>query len=522
MPTQLGVAPPLQQHAPALVVSRPSHPADEDGPTIQADPDEPETMIGEGVRAGGTERPGVRPAAGMTPNLPQLGPGDDDDEDGHTIVEVSSYADAQGGPAEPAAPAAGLRVGYPDPFSDPYSSRAPMSGAPSAPPLMAPAPHASGRAAPEAYAKTQGLGSFGPFEPEPATLAAAGAAAPSPAQVTLGLNNPGFAGLGGGGIGAAIQASLAEGTGGAPYGNEGAPWMGPSQMPQASMPANVLGGGSGLGPTAPPPAMAQDAHARARMLPTVPRLGRDAPTVTAQAVKQRKTTFFLAIGGAVFFGLVLVGVIIAVAVSSSSGGNAAPKVPGSASVASGAGTALPGTGGAGPFASTRGALREALAPPSAEPPPLQLPPQTPPPALDMTGTPDVPPSPSTPDTTSGAGTSPSAPPSAQVTPTAQAPQPVTPTPQPVTPTPQPVTPTPTSKATASSTPAGTATLSIVCLPACSQIFDNGSPVGPSPSFGRTVPSGSHVIRGVNGKNSRTETVRLKPGESQTLRLSVPD
>jgi len=39
-------------------------------------------------------------------------------------------------------------------------------------------------------------------------------------------------------------------------------------------------------------------------------------------------------------------------------------------------------------------------------------------------------------------------------------------------------------------------LTVICFPACDQVIDNGTPLGPSPFFGRKVPVGSRRITAV--------------------------
>jgi hypothetical protein len=41
--------------------------------------------------------------------------------------------------------------------------------------------------------------------------------------------------------------------------------------------------------------------------------------------------------------------------------------------------------------------------------------------------------------------------------------------------------------------AGTGTLTVVCLPRCDQIIDNGASLGPGHIFNLPVPSGRHIL-----------------------------
>jgi hypothetical protein len=48
-------------------------------------------------------------------------------------------------------------------------------------------------------------------------------------------------------------------------------------------------------------------------------------------------------------------------------------------------------------------------------------------------------------------------------------------------------------------------LSIICIPGCDQVYDNGKPLGPSPVFKRPTVAGSHKIRLVSS-NPHVEKV----------------
>ncbi len=100
-----------------------------------------------------------------------------------------------------------------------------------------------------------------------------------------------------------------------------------------------------------------------------------------------------------------------------------------------------------------------------------------------------------------------------------APQPG-PRPQPVAAQPQPV---PQPAPQPAGQPAKTGELggiTIVCLPACSQVLDNGAALGPSPIFARPVPSGPHTLTLVSGGNKKSVKVTVTPGKTSEVREAM--
>jgi serine/threonine-protein kinase len=126
-----------------------------------------------------------------------------------------------------------------------------------------------------------------------------------------------------------------------------------------------------------------------------------------------------------------------------------------------------------------------------------------------------------------AAPAPSAQPTAQPTATAV----VQPTAQPTAqPTPQPTVtavaqptakPTATATATATAAPVkGTGTLTVVCLPACDQVTDNGTPLGRSPIVGRVVPAGRHTIQLSSGSVKKSTVVNVQPDATSEVRMAM--
>ena len=63
-------------------------------------------------------------------------------------------------------------------------------------------------------------------------------------------------------------------------------------------------------------------------------------------------------------------------------------------------------------------------------------------------------------------------------------------------------------------------ITIVCLPACSQVLDNGSALGPSPIFARPVQSGPHNLTLVSGGNKKSVKVTVTPGKTSEVREAM--
>lgn len=247
-----------------------------------------------------------------------------------------------------------------------------------------------------------------------------------------------------------------------------------------------------------------------RMQPTVPRMGpmltHDNRTMTAQRFKRRPPMWVVA-ALSCSIALLIAGVVLAI-VSSSGGPTPTRPTP------SGATAAMTPSG---PFGAARHGFNSAT---TATPGPgssLTVP--SPPPVMTAAA-PD--PAPATPPAATAAATTaaPAPPPSpvttaAAVTTAARPATPPTPAPAP---TPVPVAPTAAKKPPG---PAALGALTVVCMPKCDQIVDNGSPLGPGHIFNRPVPSGRHVLTlsAPNGakKNLQVEVV---PGETREVRISM--
>jgi eukaryotic-like serine/threonine-protein kinase len=426
----------------AVIVAEGLHPADEDGPTLQADSDEPETLMGRVGRLPGALDGAIPP------------PDEDGDEQDHTIVESTSFdRPVDTNDSEPRTLA--LEGGY-----------------------------GSGKLQRDSSASSN-LGPVPPQFPNPF----------HPGGVPLVT---------------AAQPHMQ-----APH------WVGTA----VSQPSNASGSGN-LVRVEPPSQPQRPQH-------TVPRMYAEAQTVTSQTYRRKRTAFLFIAGAAAFALLAGLGALGAVLFSghvappsASAPARATGSVPttesGSRSSAAGGTSAL----SMGPFAAARDAFRVALSASELAPglsvassgnAGLRAPPNPIAGASRTEGAPmveqrELPTPPAVLNTTTMVGQVPGPPPRST-----QAAVPAPLTPPASTPVSAPV------PAQMSAQPVGSATLSVVCLPACSQVFDNGQMIGASPIFGRPVSAGPHSIRGVNGSKSKTAgTVRLRPDESQTVRISMPD
>jgi hypothetical protein len=63
-------------------------------------------------------------------------------------------------------------------------------------------------------------------------------------------------------------------------------------------------------------------------------------------------------------------------------------------------------------------------------------------------------------------------------------------------------------------------LSVICIPACDQVIDNGKPIGSSPIFKRSVNVGSHRLRLVSGSFSKTVSVSVIVDQLAVVRESM--
>lgn len=456
------------------------HPSDGDGPTIQAGP-----MMEEAYGARGgmalSEPPTLmeiaardRPRTPASPQSVELIEPEEFEEDGDQTIVANTR---EQGPTQESGP------GFPQPAPSGRSLNAPM------PPGPAPAPP---RPPGQRFPSTAALPQQAPLGP------------PSPYA-------PSFTG----------EVPFAD-----PMGMSG---QNPMAMPQpgfdyGQQPMHL---GDGFARQGPHPTgqsgefIARGGHPSNRMPPHMS-LGRDNRTMTAQRFKRRPPMWVVA-ALSCSIALLIAGVVIAIISTTSP----APRAQ-----QNNAATNATATAGAvaGPFTAARTAFNAAVsaAPASSTPssavtaPPTAI---TPPPPAH-TGEPSEPSEPVTapPVAVTTAPAQPTAPP---VQPTA-APAP-TPT---HAPTPAPV-PVPTAVATARPAPApapapvpkksssALGALTVVCMPKCDQIIDNGTPLGPGHIFNRPVPSGRHalVLSAPNGVK-KTLQVEVLPEQTREVRISL--
>jgi eukaryotic-like serine/threonine-protein kinase len=285
------------------------------------------------------------------------------------------------------------------------------------------------------------------------------------------------------------------------------------------------------------------------MAPTVPRLfvppTGDGTQTTGQSARNNRApwwavailaaTAVVVVGGFVFFLLSLFSSPSAPVASSNAGPSAAqgPKTtpapttpaPSAAAVAPSPAPAAPAGSTPGPFMSARNAFLTAIVP---------QPTSAAAPAPSSTA--------NTADTAAAAApTAPAASvaaadnaPAAPVAQPQAAPDPVpappqaAPTPLAAAPQPQPAQVAASSHHPANGGAAGTGgargLLTVVCLPACDQIYDNGQLLGPSPVFKRAAPVGSHKIKLVlNSNPSATKTIStvVVADQVSVVRESMP-
>jgi serine/threonine-protein kinase len=248
---------------------------------------------------------------------------------------------------------------------------------------------------------------------------------------------------------------------------------------------------------------------RGRLQPTV---HRDNRTMTAARLKRRPPMWVVA-ALSCSIALLIAGVVIAIisTTSSPNRGN---------STATGRGAT---TGATGPFTAARTAFNTVVTPPPTQPttPTTSMtpPPSPPHPGADSSATPTQTATANATAQTTAAPT----PPQAPTTPTVASP---TPTPTPVVrtaaaPAPAPA-PAPVAQTT-SKKPANAAlgALTVVCMPKCDQIIDNGAPLGPGHIFNRPVPAGRHVLvlSAPNGVK-KTVPVEVFPEVTREVRMSM--
>lgn len=447
------------------------HPADGDGPTIQGAPMMEDAY---GVRGAGAlsepptlmeiapeDRPRPRRGAASAPRGVELLEPEEFEEDGDATIVAANTRDQQSTPQFPQAPAAGR------------NPNAPM------PPGPAPAPP---RPQPQRYASTAAMPpQTSPLGPPPGYGAA-----------------PSFTG----------EVPFAE-----PMPMSGQTPMGmPHGQFDYSQPAMHPGDVFPRQPHATGQSgefIARAGHPSGNRIQT--HLGRDNRTMTAQRFKRRPPMWVVA-ALSCSIALLIAGVVIAIISTTSPPPRAQSNVP-------------PGSV-AGPFTAARTAFNAVVsAAPTAPPTPpaggAVVPPTTitpPPPAHTTEPTAAAPATAQAPAAT--------APPIAP-TPTNAQPAPP-PAPSPTTPaapaTTARVNPAPAPAPAPAPTPkkvAALGALTVVCMPKCDQIIDNGTPLGPGHIFNRPVASGRHalVLSAPNGVK-KTLQVEVVPDQTREVRISM--
>ena len=282
-----------------------------------------------------------------------------------------------------------------------------------------------------------------------------------------------------------------------------------------------------------------------RMAPASQRMGAptyDNRTMTAQRYKRRPPMWVVA-ALSCSIALLIAGVVIAIVSASGSpsksagvGSPSSSAVAGGATGAAGANSAAgangatgangaASAGGAGPFSSARAAFNNVVAQPgSSLTPPPGAPPTavTAPPVMTAAVTPDPAPSPAP---------SPSTPPVAAPTPpvavaaatTAAAPviAPVVAQPRPAAAPVAVAVAAPAAPAPTAKKPAALGAITVVCMPKCDQIIDNGASLGPGHIFNRPVPAGRHVLQlsAPNGARKNL-VVEVAPEQTKEVRMSM--
>jgi serine/threonine-protein kinase len=259
----------------------------------------------------------------------------------------------------------------------------------------------------------------------------------------------------------------------------------------------------------------------------------DNRTMTAQRFKRRPPMWVVA-ALSCSIALLIAGVVIAIV--SSTNGAPAPKASSSAGTGAPAPVAGGSTGPAsssGPFSSARAAFTTAVTQPgsSVSPPGATTgatsgaPPTavTAPPVMTAAA-PAIEPAPTSPPVATAtpavaAAAAAPASPTPVIAPAAAAPAP------PAPPKPAPVTqaapfaapaPPPTAKK-----PAALGAITVVCMPKCDQVIDNGASLGPGHIFNRPVPSGRHVLQlsAPNGARKNL-VVEVVPEQTKEVRMSM--
>ncbi len=258
---------------------------------------------------------------------------------------------------------------------------------------------------------------------------------------------------------------------------------------------------SGPHPTGP----SGDFIPRQRMAPTVSRLG--APyenrTQTAQRYKRRPPMWVVA-ALSCSIALLIAGVVIAV-ISSTSAPPSPSKATGPGSTSTTTAVSPPPLGAAGsggPFATARAAFNTVVNQPgsSITPPGAPAAAVTAPVMTAAVAPVETPPTPT-----------PTATPAAVTVVTSRLPAPAAP----------PVAAPVAAPVAKPPKPAALGALTVVCMPKCDQIIDNGASLGAGHIFNRPVPSGRHVLQlsAPNGARKNL-VVEVAPEQTKEVRMSM--
>ncbi|MBX3190035.1 MAG: hypothetical protein KF819_23620, partial [Labilithrix sp.] len=70
-------------------------------------------------------------------------------------------------------------------------------------------------------------------------------------------------------------------------------------------------------------------------------------------------------------------------------------------------------------------------------------------------------------------------------------------------------------------PAALGAITVVCMPKCDQIIDNGTPLGGGHIFNRPVPAGKHVLQlsAPNGVR-KNMVIEVLPDQTREVRMSM--
>jgi len=497
--------PPITRQPPGSAGGYEEHPADGDGPTIQAPP----PMVDSFMQAGlglGLRAPMHSDAGTLAEATPRANGGPS------TMASPQTRA-----PMIAASPSGGVATLQPDDFDeedqDPtmVANMRAESGPLQAPPTFPAVAPAAGRS--NAPAAAQSFGA--PARPPPARFnETAGLAQQNPSSLGYPLQQPGLSpplqmqphGQLHGSGDVSFNDTL-----GMPQGQLSPPPRDPNNHGHAmsNQPPHDYVPRSGPHPTGPTGDLIP--RVSARQLPTLNRMG--APnyanrTMTAQRFKRRPPMWVVA-ALSCSIALLIAGVVIAIISSTSS-----PSTPKGSAPASSAGGVAPVSGtGAGPFSSARIAFNAVVNAPGST---LASPPGAPAPTQAAT-------------TAAVAAPSPDPPPAGvAAAPQPAGPQPVGPTapslaaapmrPAPAAPAPA-LAPAPPKAAAGKSSALGAIT--VVCMPKCDQIIDNGTSLGPGHIFNRPVPSGRHVLQlsAPNGARKNL-VVEIAPEQTKEVRMSM--